>query len=114
MKRFSRKSAWLSLLVLFIAGSACAENSAQRGANDYPTKPVRVIVPLATGGGSDIVGRIVAIALSDYWGRSVVVDNRPGAGSTIGTGIVANANPDGYTLLVSSSSIAISPSLYKN
>jgi len=73
-----------------------------------------MIVPLAPGGGSDIVGRIVATALSDYWGQSVVIDNRPGAGSTVGTAMVAKAPPDGYTLLVSSSSIAISPALYKN
>jgi len=82
-------------------------------AADYPTKPVRMIVPLAMGGGSDIVGRIVAVALADHWGQPVVVDNRPGAGSTLGTSIAAKAAPDGYTLLVSSSSMAISPALYK-
>ena len=80
----------------------------------YPDKPLRMVVPLAPGGGSDIVGRIVASALTEFWGQSVVVDNRPGAGSTVGTAIVAKAPPDGYTLLVSSSSIAISPALYKN
>ena len=81
---------------------------------DYPAKPVRMLVPLAPGGGSDIVGRIVAQALTDHWGRSVVVDNRPGAGSAVGTSIAAKAAADGYTTLVSSSSIAISPALYKN
>ncbi len=81
---------------------------------EYPVKPVRIIVPLAPGGGSDIVGRIVGSALNDYWGKSVIIDNRPGAGSTVGTAIAANAPADGYTLLVSSSSIAISPALYKN
>jgi len=64
----------------------------------YPRKPVRVAVPLAPGGGSDIVGRIVALALVEQWGQSVVVDNRPGAGSTIGTGIAAKAAADGYYL----------------
>jgi tripartite-type tricarboxylate transporter receptor subunit TctC len=73
-----------------------------------------MIVPLAPGGGSDIVGRIIALELVNYWGQSVVVDNRPGAGSTVGTSIAAKAPADGYTLLVSSSSIAISPALYKN
>jgi tripartite-type tricarboxylate transporter receptor subunit TctC len=73
-----------------------------------------MIVPLAPGGGSDIVGRIVARALTDDWGKSVVVDNRPGAGSAVGTSIAAKAAPDGYTLLVSSSSIAITPALYAN
>jgi tripartite-type tricarboxylate transporter receptor subunit TctC len=73
-----------------------------------------MIVPLAPGGGSDIVARIVAQALTQHWGKSVVVDNRPGAGSAVGTSIAAKAAPDGYTLLVSSSSVAITPALYKN
>jgi tripartite-type tricarboxylate transporter receptor subunit TctC len=79
----------------------------------YPDKPVRMIVPLAPGGGSDIVGRTVAQALTEHWKKSVVVDNRPGAGSAVGTSIAAKAAPDGYTTLVSSSSIAITPALYK-
>jgi tripartite-type tricarboxylate transporter receptor subunit TctC len=79
----------------------------------FPTKSVRMVVPLAPGGGSDIVGRIVAQALTERWGQSVVVDNRPGAGSAVGTSIAAKAPADGYTTLVSSSSIAISPALYK-
>jgi tripartite-type tricarboxylate transporter receptor subunit TctC len=79
----------------------------------YPDKPVRMIVPLAPGGGSDIVGRLIARALTDHWKKSVVVDNRPGAGSAVGTSIAAKAAPDGYTTLVSSSSIAITPALYK-
>ena len=73
-----------------------------------------MVIPLAPGGGSDIVGRIVAQGLSDHWGKTVVVDNRPGAGSIVGTAIVAKTPGDGYTLLVSSSSFAISPALYKN
>src|SRR4051794_2129784 len=79
----------------------------------YPNRPVRMVVPLAPGGGSDIVGRIVAQALTERWGRAVVVDNRPGAGTVVGTTIVAKAVPDGYTLLVSSSSIVITPALYR-
>ena len=80
----------------------------------YPNKPIRYIVPVAPGGGSDIVGRIIAVELFNQWGQVVVVDNRPGAGSTVGTSIVAKAPADGYTVLVSSSSVAISPALYKN
>jgi tripartite-type tricarboxylate transporter receptor subunit TctC len=83
-------------------------------ANGYPSKPVRMIVPLAPGGGSDIVGRILAQALARHWGQTVVVDNRPGAGSTLGTTLAARAAPDGYTLLVTSSSHAIGPALYPN
>ena len=107
------RRAFLGALVLTSLGAA-GPILAQGRAPDYPTKPVRMIVPLAPGGGSDIVGRIVALALTDYWGQPVVVDNRPGAGSTVGTSIAARAPADGYTLLVSSSSIAISPALYKN
>lgn len=80
----------------------------------FPAKPVRVVVPLATGGGSDIVARIAAQALTDAWGQTLVIDNRPGAGGTIGTSIVAKAPADGYTALVSSSTMAIGPALYKN
>ncbi len=104
----------LALQALLTAGIAHAQGSARAAANGYPTKSVRVIVPLAPGGGSDIVARIITSGLLDLWGQSVVVDNRPGAGSTVGTAIVAKAAADGYTLLVTSSSIAISPALYKN
>lgn len=93
---------------LFIAQPAHAAGS------PFPEKSVRMVVPLAPGGGSDIVGRIVASALAEQWGQQVVVDNRPGAGGTIGNGIVAKSDPDGYTVLVSSSTMAIGPALYKN
>lgn len=83
-------------------------------ATPYPVRPVRVIVPLAPGGGSDIVARIAAAALGEAWSQTIVVDNRPGAGSVVGTSIAAKAAPDGHTLLVSSSSLAISPALYKD
>ncbi|MGE0557999.1 MAG: Bug family tripartite tricarboxylate transporter substrate binding protein [Burkholderiales bacterium] len=82
--------------------------------NPFPAKPLRVVVPLAPGGGSDIVARIAAQALADAWGQALVIDNRPGAGGTIGTSIVAKAPADGYTALVSSSTMAIGPALYKN
>ena len=72
-----------------------------------------MIIPFAPGGGSDIVGRILAQGLNELWRQSVVVDNRPGAGSTIGTALAARAPSDGHTILVASSSIAISPALYQ-
>lgn len=81
--------------------------------NSFPVKPLRVVVPLAPGGGSDIVARIAAQALAGAWGQTLVIDNRPGAGGTIGTSIVAKAPADGYTALVSSSTMAIRPALYK-
>jgi tripartite-type tricarboxylate transporter receptor subunit TctC len=64
-----------------------------RAASDFPARPVRMIVPFAPGGGSDIVGRILAQGLHEVWGQSVVVDNRPGAGSTVGTALAARASP---------------------
>ena len=105
------KKLLLMLLIAAVVAGALAVGAAQ--AADYPVKAVRMIIPLAMGGGSDIVGRIVAVALADHWKQPVVVDNRPGAGSTLGTALAAKAAPDGYTVLVSSSSIAISPALYK-
>ncbi|HTE16045.1 MAG TPA: tripartite tricarboxylate transporter substrate binding protein, partial [Burkholderiales bacterium] len=96
----------------FETACACAQHNG--GPAAYPVKPVRMVVPLAPGGGSDIVGRIVAQSLADQWKYAVVVDNRPGAGGTIGNNIVAKSPADGYTLLVSSSTLAIGPALYKN
>ncbi|MDO9437013.1 tripartite tricarboxylate transporter substrate binding protein [Hydrogenophaga sp.] len=78
----------------------------------FPNKPVRIILPYAAGGGGDQFTRLFAQALSDVWQQSVVVDNRPGAGATIGTNMVAKAPPDGYTLLMISSTIAVTPSAY--
>lgn len=82
-------------------------------ADPYPTRPVRMIVPFAPGGGSDIVGRIVGQALGEQWNQAVVIDNRPGGGSTIGAGIAAKSPADGYTCMVSSSAIVFSRGLYK-
>lgn len=82
-------------------------------ASAYPEKPIRFIVPFAPGGGTDIVARIIAQKLNDAWGRPVIVDNRPGAGSTIGTALAVNAQPDGYTMVLSSISLAFSTTLYK-
>ena len=98
---------------LIVAVTLAAAAGSVAAAATFPSRPVRMIVPLAPGGGSDIVARIAAAALGDAWGQSIVVDNRPGAGSVVGTALAAKALPDGHTLLVSSSSLAISPALYK-
>jgi tripartite-type tricarboxylate transporter receptor subunit TctC len=103
-----------ALILSLPATPVLAQGTARAAISDYPAKPVRMIVPLAPGGGSDIVGRIVAQALTGLWSQTVVVDNRPGAGSTVGTAIAAKSTADGHTLLVSSSSVAISPALYRN
>ena len=76
-------------------------------AQDLPKKSLRLVVPLATGGGTDIVARILALGLAQHWDRQVLVDNRPGAAGSLGAGIVARATPDGNTLLVASSTLAI-------
>ena len=83
-------------------------------AQDYPTKPIRLIVPLTPGSGADIAGRIIAQRLNEHWKQPVVVENRPGAGGQIGTAAVVKADPDGHTLLVQSSSHAANPAIYKN
>ena len=108
----------LLTLLLCPAPSIAAQAQQTRGvskssAESYPTKPLRFVVGLAPGGATDIVARLVAQKLTDALGQSVIVDNRSGAAGSIGAGIVAKASPDGYTLLVVSSSFAINPSLYE-
>jgi len=91
------------LVLAFGAEVACAD--------DYPTRPIRMIVPQSAGGSTDVVARVVGQRLSDALGQTVVVDNRPGSGSLNGTEIVARAAPDGHTLLVVAASLAISPAV---
>jgi len=87
--------------------------TAGAAADDYPSKPIRLIIPFPPGGSNDVVGRMVAKNLSDALGQQVYVDNRGGAGGTIGTDVAAKAAPDGYTLLVVSLAHAVNPWLYK-
>ena len=88
--------------------------NAQQPAADYPSKPVRMIVPFAPGGGTDIIARLVAQDLSQAWGQSVVVDNRGGGGGTLGTQMAAKSNPDGYTMMLCSLGFSYAPALYSN
>ena len=87
--------------------------SAQSGTTNYPNKTVKMIVPLTPGSGADIAGRIVAKNLAESWKQPVIIENRPGAGGLVGTGVVVNSDPDGYTLLVQSASYAANPAIYK-
>ena len=82
-------------------------------AQSYPAKPVRIIVPFAPGGGSDLAGRLVAAKLSERLGAQFIVDNRPGAGSNLGAELAVKAPADGYTLLLISASYTVNPSVYK-
>jgi len=84
-------------------------------AQDYPTRPIRMIVPYAPGGNVDISARIIAAPLGEILGQTVVVDNRPGAGGNLGASLVAKATPDGYTLLVGSSGpLSVNPVIFKS
>ena len=95
---------------LVLAALACVNPAA---AQDYPARPVRLIIPFPPGGSNDVVGRLIATHLGERFGKQVVVDNRSGAGGVIGTEIVAKSPPDGYTLLVISMAHAVNPWLYR-
>jgi tripartite-type tricarboxylate transporter receptor subunit TctC len=101
-------AAFGALAVLAGIFSAIAPAHAQ----DYPRKPIRLVVPFAPGGGNDVLGRLFALRLSAALGQPVIVDNRPGAGGNIGTEAVAHAAPDGYMVLYTTNSFAIGPALY--
>ena len=88
--------------------------SATATAQAFPERPVQIITPYAAGGGLDIVTRALAQKLSEKWGKQVVVENRPGAGSTVGTAAAAKAPKDGYTLLVASTPLGVAPAVYSN
>lgn len=97
-----------------IALSPLASVQAQAQAQDYPTKPVRFVVPYAAGGSGDLLARLLGEKLSKLWGQQVVVDNKPGAGGLIGTEFAARAEPDGYTIyLVTDGPITIAPTLHR-
>ena len=87
----------------------CFENL---NAQSYPSKPVRLIISFTPGSSTDIVARIVMQKVSEYWGQPAVIENRAGAGGSIGSNVVATAAPDGYTLLVNSSAHAVNPAIY--
>src|SRR3954464_10782576 len=91
---------------------ACASIAATSLAQDYPTRPVRMVVPFPPGGGVDATARVLGQKLTEAWKQQVVPDNRTGAGTTIGAEIAARAAPDGYTLLLTNNALAISAGLY--
>jgi tripartite-type tricarboxylate transporter receptor subunit TctC len=102
---------WRSLGASLLCTAALACAAPDAGAQRYPTKPIRFIVPTAPGGGSDIVARMLGQKYTGAWGQQVVVDHRPGAGMTIGIDLVAKATPDGHTIIIVNPSHAINATL---
>src|SRR5947207_13376869 len=98
--------------IIGLALVALATTAQQASAQDYPNKPVHVIISFTPGSSTDIVGRIVIQKLSEMWGQPVVPENRAGAGGSIGSAAVAKAAPDGYTLLINSNAHSVNPAIY--
>ena len=104
----------MTRLHIWVASLALCQVSTASTAQTWPDKPVHIVVPLTAGSATDVMARTVAARLSEQLGQTFIVDNKPGAGGTIGTGAVARAKPDGYTILVQSSSYTITPTTYPN
>ncbi len=100
----TRRAALIGTAVLAAQGRARAQN--------FPSKPIRIVVPYPPGGGADTTARLIGPKLQEALGETVVVDNRPGAGGMIGDDAVAKAAPDGHTLLIGAFAHAVNPSLY--
>ena len=104
--RITRRRTLAIAALLACSGSALAQDA-------WPNKPVRMIVPFAPGGSTDVVARMVGQRLSTLWAQPVVIENRAGAGGNVGADVVAKSAGDGYTLLLASGSVTINPALYK-
>ena len=98
--------------ILCSAGAWALALACAVSAQSFPERPVQIITPYAAGGGLDIITRTLAQRLSTQWGKQVLVDNKPGAGSTLGTALAAKAAKDGYTLLVASTPLGVAPAVY--
>ena len=109
----NKRAQWFRILGILVAFSMLSSLSVAFAAEPYPTKPVRIIVPFPPGGSNDIIARLIAARLTERFGKQVIVENRPGAGTVIGVELVAKSDPDGYTLLLSGSAFTINPALYK-
>jgi len=108
------RSALRCVATTVLGGTFLALTTLAAHAQDYPARPIRIIVPFAPGGSADVFGRVIAQRLQETLGQNVIVDNRPGAGSVIGTDAVAKSAPDGYTLLLMSNTHTVNESLIQN
>jgi tripartite-type tricarboxylate transporter receptor subunit TctC len=99
------------VLAIFMLGVSAPELVA---AQDYPTKPIRWVIPYPTGGTSDFLARLIGQKLNEAWGQAVVIDNRTGANGNIGTEVAARAAPDGYTMILVASTFTMNPAVYPN
>ena len=105
-----RKAFVAGMALLLSAGHALAQRAVEA---NWPTKPIRLIVPQAPGGSNDIMARYIGGQIAERWGKQIVVDNRPGAEGMIGSELVARATPDGYTLLMASTAFTMNPAMLK-
>jgi len=96
-----------------LANAALAQPRPEETAKDYPNRTIRLVVPSSPGGGTDIIARQLSVKLTERWGQQVIVDNRPGAGQMIGISLVAKSPPDGYTLVMTATPLAVNTVLYK-
>ena len=108
VSRFSRRT------ILGAAAGLALPASAARAQGAFPTRPVRIVVPWASGGGPDVIGRLIAEPMQKDLGQPIVIDNRPGGGSMMGSEMVARAAPDGYTLLLTAGALAVAPSVRRD
>ncbi len=112
--KVAQMSMWNSFFSAMLAMGVLSISPHAAAIEPYPNKPIQLIVPFTPGGNTDLLGRVIAQKLSEAWGTSVVVENRPGAGGTMGVNLVANAKPDGYTLVLGTfGNILVAQNLYK-
>src|SRR4051812_44812026 len=101
-----------TLTLATVAASFALSATGAFAQDKFPSRPVRLVVPYVAGGSTDIIGRTMAQQLQELWGQSVLVDNRGGGATIIGTDIVAKGTPDGHTLAISTAAIGINPTLF--